>query len=96
MAQKVAALVALGHAGLAKILADHDVSRKLTPRHRDFGILHLEDHAAIGIGDAAGAPGIFDSGEDVDGAFGGRGQIRGKPAGDLHGRRSSTATENCV
>ena len=48
--------VALGDSRLAEVLGDHDVGGHLGPRGGDLGVLHLEDHRAVGIGDARVAP----------------------------------------
>ena len=45
-------LLELGDAGLAEVLAHHDVGGKLAPIGGDFGIIHLEDERAVGVGDA--------------------------------------------
>ena len=67
----------LRHAGLAEVLADHDVGRKLAPRRRDLGILHFEDGRAVGVADAARAAGPLDGVIDVLACL-------GEASGDLH------------
>ena len=70
----------LRNACLAEVLAHHDVRGQLTPVSGDFGIVHLEDERAIGVGDARASARPFGRIKDV--------LARPREAtGDLHGIR---------
>src|SRR5207247_3872322 len=77
----------LRDAGLAEILAHHDVGGELRPLLGNLGVVHLKDDAAVRIGDPAGAPLVLDRREGVLSRL-------GETAIDLHGKGSiPTATK---
>ena len=77
VAERLPVVVRLRDAGLAEVLAHHDVGGELRPLRGDLGVVHLEDDRAVGIGDPAGALLVLDGGEDVLSRL-------GESASDLH------------
>ena len=71
----------LRHARLAEVLAHDDVGGELAPARRHLRIVHLEDGRTVGVGDAGGARGPLEAGEDVRTG-------RGEATGNSHGRGS--------
>src|SRR5580700_11398813 len=56
---------------LAEVFGDEDVGGELAPACRDFGTLHLEDDAAVRVGDGAGPTLVPDG---LEGVFAGGGE----------------------
>ena len=57
--------VHLRDAGLAEVLAHHDVGRELRPLLRDLGVVHLEDDRPVRVADPAGALLVLDRAQCV-------------------------------
>ena len=60
-----AVVLVLGYAGLAEVLADHDVRGQLAPLGRNPGVVHLEHHGSVRVRDPTGSLFPFNRVEDV-------------------------------